>query len=547
MPICTNCQKEFVVLPKEKEFLDKHYLSIPKVCPFCRQVFRYASRNEYYLYLRRCSQCQKEIVSYISPDKPLVVYCSSCYWLDSWSGTDYGIDYNSSLSVFDHLKALHLKVPHLSGRIIQSQNSDYTNSSSHNKDCYLSFRVHYCEGVFNSYWIIESKDCSDCLKATKNELCYQCVDCHRNYNCQYCFNCYDSLDCSGCVDCRNCQACHLCSNLRNRRYCYQNKQLNRDEYERLVQPLYTYSQQQKFVCAWKEIIDQAIYSATNQINSVNCSGDNLLNCKDCYSAFDLVGCENCIYLLDALNIKDSVDVYSAGVGVGAENVYNSWGVGNKSSSIIASFDTQEGMSNAEYCQQCYSGHDLFGCVNLRNKSFCIFNKQYREDDYFKLKEKIVNRLKEEGIYGAFQPPEYSLFGYNESPAMGYLPLTKEEVLAKGWRWHDQEQKEYSESNYQIPDNIRQVSDEITKEALACTQCGRNYKIISSELDFYRKFNLPIPRQCFYCRHTEKINLRNPLSLHKVDCAQCGREVDTSFPTGTKKKIYCQECYQKEIY
>lgn len=545
--ICKNCQIQFSYLPAEIRFYDERGICYPDLCPDCRQQRRYAARNEFFLHQRQCAKCGKNIIAAYSADKPYVIYCSDCYWSDSWDGRDYGINYDPNKPIFEHLNIIHQKIPHLASRIIQSYNSDYTNSSGHNKDCYFSFRVHYCENVYYSNWAVENKDCVDCLKVTKNELLYECVDCHRCYDCQFCFNCQNDLNCAGCVDCRNCQSCYLCSNLRNRQYCYKNQQLTEEEYRAKVKPLFTKTALNNFLTDYQKVQAEAIYRNVNQINSQNCYGDNLLNCKDCYSAFDCVDCENCLYITDTLALKDSMDCYSAGLKGDTEGIYNCWGISVNSSKIITSYDMPDGNYNDEYCQQCYNCHDCFGCTNIRNKSFCVFNKQYSPEEYQKLKDKIKAKLIKDGVYGQFLSPEYSLFCYNESPAQIYFPLTREEVLAKGWKWKEKENREYQKNDRTLPEDIREVKDEITKEILACRGCGRNYKIILQELNFYRKMNLPLPDLCFYCRHEKKMKMCNPHKLRRGNCAQCGKEVDTSFPEGTKKTIYCEECYRKGIY
>ena len=43
------------------------------------------------------------------------------------------------------------------------------------------------------------------------------------------------------------------------------------------------------------------------------------------------------------------------------------------------------MTDSSYSSGCKNCHDVFGCVNLRNKSFCIFNRQLAEEEY---KEKV---------------------------------------------------------------------------------------------------------------------------------------------------------------
>ena len=66
----------------------------------------------------------------------------------------------------------------------------------------------------------------------------------------------------------------------------------------------------------------------------------------------------------------------------------------------------------EYCHYCIGCHNIFGCIGLRNKEYCIFNKQYSKEEYFELREKIIKHMNEmpyvnfagiEYKYGEFFP------------------------------------------------------------------------------------------------------------------------------------------------
>ena len=70
-------------------------------------------------------------------------------------------------------------------------------------------------------------------------------------------------------------------------------------------------------------------------------------------------------------------------------------------------------------------------------------------------------------------------------------------------------------------------------------------------------NLPLPRLCPNCRHYQRINLRNPLKLWNRTCmcnkkhahheGQCEVEFKTSYAPDRSEIVYCEKCYQQEIY
>jgi hypothetical protein len=195
---------------------------------------------------------------------------------------------------------------------------------------------------------------------------------------------------------------------------------------------------------------------------------------------------------------------------------------------------------------------LFGCVGLRKKSYCIFNKQYTKQEYEKLLPKLVEKLKTSGEWGNFFPPFISAFAYNEAIANEYMPLTKEEALAQGFRWKDdipsttgQGTIEYSK----LPKNPEDYNDELLKEVLTCEKCEKNFRLINREVNFYKKNKLGLPSMCFNCRHERRMLQRNPRNLWKGKCAKCTKEIVTSYKPEdqNKYKIYCEKCYQQEVY
>ncbi|MDP3762668.1 MAG: hypothetical protein Q8Q97_01165, partial [bacterium] len=122
-------------------------------------------------------------------------------------------------------------------------------------------------------------------------------------------------------------------------------------------------------------------------------------------------------------------------------------------------------------EDCHSSNNLFACVGLRNKSYCILNKQYTKEEYEKLVPRIIEHMNQMPYtdqkgriykYGEFFPPELSPFSYNETIAQEYFPLTKEQATEKGYSWKDPEPRNYQIQipNDQLPDHIKDVTDDI---------------------------------------------------------------------------------------
>jgi len=178
------------------------------------------------------------------------------------------------------------------------------------------------------------------------------------------------------------------------------------------------------------------------------------------------------------------------------------------------------------------------------------NKRYTKDEYQKIKNSIIKELKSKGAYGDFFPLELSFFAYNETIAQDNMPLTKEEALAQGFRWEDNIQKTESKGTIKtenIPDHIKDVKDSILDEVLTCIKCSRNYRLIRRELEFYRKMLIPIPRVCWNCRFKDRIARRGPYKFWNRNCAKCQKEIITNYSPDRPEIIYCEKCYQQEVY
>ena len=91
-----------------------------------------------------------------------------------------------------------------------------------------------------------------------------------------------------------------------------------------------------------------------------------------------------------------------------------------------------------YCYTCFACTDCFGCVGLKNKQYCILNKQYTKEEYQELVGKIIENMIRDGEWGEYLAPENSPWGYNETMANLYFPLEKQEAIELGYQWNDYE-------------------------------------------------------------------------------------------------------------
>ncbi len=568
--ICQNCKQNFIIEPDDFDFYEKIKVPVPTFCPECRLIRRLAWLNENSLYKRNCDLCGKPMISVFSKESGLKVYCSPCWWSDKWDGLEYGIDFDLKRPFLLQVRELLQKVPVMNLFSLYSslENSEYTNMVGNLKNCYMVFHSDANENCFYGGQILNTKDSVDNLLINGCELCYENVNCRNCYqtffslNCADCDSVYFSRDCSGCSNCLG------CVNLRNKKYYIFNKPYTKEDYEIQVKSYLPDSSvkiedmQRKAFEFWKKFPQKYIHEKHNN----NVSGDYIYNSKNTLDSYIVDNVENsrfCAFTTPP-SVKDCYDFTH--YGSNAELLYDSIQVGNQASRVYFSWFAITGIREVEYSMFNIGCRNIFGSVGLKKREFCILNKQYSETDYEKLRTEIIKQMNKQPHkdkkgnrypYGEFFPIEMSPFGYNETRAQQFFPLTKQQAQEQGYSWKPPEPRNYQITikSQDLPDNIKDVDDSILKEIIECAhqgqcqeQCTEAFRIIPQELAFYRRMNLPLPRLCPNCRHYQRLKQRNPLRLWKRQCQApgCSNTFETSYAPDRPEIVYCEECYLKEV-
>jgi hypothetical protein len=547
---CKNCAKDFSIEPDDFSFYEKIKVPPPTWCPECRQQRRYAWRNERTLYRRNCDLCGKSTVTIYSPNKAFKVYCNECWWGDGWDSASYGRDFDFSRPFFEQFAELQHDVPRMALLNKRSVNSEYTNHAGDNKNVYLSFASLFDENVYYSTWVMESRDCMDCsFVYTAGEKLYEVIDSRKAYDCQFNYLLKDCVNNYYCYDMHGCTNCFLSHNLRNKSYCFKNQQYSREEYLRKVAEydFGSYAEREKLYREWFEMMrNDAIHRYVISERNVNSSGNLIYDCKNVVQSFEVNGGEDDKYLVSTMDIKNSMDLYHVGYNI--ELGYELHGCTRVSNSQFCHlcYDNM----NLMYCDTCQNSQNLFGCVSVKKGEYMIFNKKYSKEEYLKLKEKMITHMKKTREYGEFFPPQIAPVAYNETQGNYYMPMTREEVVQKGWKWEDKIPGTFGKETIaleDIPDRINDVKDDITKEVLRCASCAKNYNIVPFELTVYRRDNIPIPHLCPDCRYRRRFALRLPRELWISKCKKCGKEIETAYSPDRPEKVYCEQCYNQEVY
>jgi len=169
----------------------------------------------------------------------------------------------------------------------------------------------------------------------------------------------------------------------------------------------------------------------------------------------------------------------------------------------------------------------------------------------KLSEALLEHMRETNEWGEFYDVTMSPFGYNQTMAYEYFPITQNETESRGWKWKENEQKTPDVAKIipaeQLPDSLESIPDDVLNWAIKCKNTKKPFKIIKQELDFYRQMELPMPRLHPDERHRQRMKLKNPRKLWKRECDKCQKEIQTTYAPERPEKVYCEECYLKEVY
>jgi len=558
---CQNCHNSFVIAPEDFAFYEKIQVPPPTFCPRCRLQRRLAFLNLTNLYHRKCDLCKKDMISMYAPNIPYKVYCPECWWSDKWDPLDYGRDYDFSKPFFTQFNELWHEVPMLglSLDIPSSKSAPHNNHAGHLKNCYLIFHADYAEDSACGFFLTHSKSVFDCSVIISSELCYDTMNTFKSNRCIGGRNqIAESLDCIFTRDCVGCQSCFGSASIRGQKYNFFNQQLTKEEYQKRTKE-YDLGSYEKYQATrkqaeehWKKYSPKPYYEEFN----TNTTGNYIFQSKNCRECFEVVGAQDCKFMLLVAEppTKDCYDIMSWGNNL--ELAYECSSAGENASNIKFAQESGINLINAEYVKLSTGGSNHFGCVSMKKGDYVIFNKKYPEKEYRQLRSKIINHMNEMPYkdianriykYGEFFPIELSPWAYNETMANNFFQLPKEEIEKNGSVWREEEKRKHESTikAADLPDHIKDAPENILNEVISCSSCSRGYRIIKMELDFLKKMNLPLPRECPFCRINQKIR-RWVKNMRVIDraCNKCGASFQAAFDQEDAPILYCKDCYLK---
>jgi len=530
----------------------KFQIPLPKKCYDCRERERLVWRNDRHIYKRKSDKTGKDIVSIYAPNNTdFKVYENELWRKDDWDPMEFGIDYDEHKSFFEQYGALLRAVPRQATNALMNENCEYANQTWKSKNLYLCFNVGPAEDCYycsEAWWV---KNCVDVFYAKNCEFCYSCFNIHDSSNCYYgeqlsnCSNAYFSFDCIGCHD------IFLCSNLRNKNYCIENKEYSKEEYEKRLAEfeINKRSNVDEYLKKYKQLKLSAIRKENNNLKTENCTGDYLVECKNCTECYYSHSSENCHRVINVDN--DAKDCWDCDFITECQYCYHSTSVAGQRNHFCVWL--AYGGDNL-YCNYCDYCDNCLGCVGLKHKKYCILNKQYTREEYEKLAAKIITKMQEDGEWGEFMPMKFSYFYYNDTVANLLFPLEKDEAEKLGAKWQNEDYSlQFNGSAYEPLDDVYDYKDEakqkeILQGILKCESSGKAFKIMPQELAFYLSNNIPIPRRHFDVRYKDRVKYEFGRTMYHRKCMNegCNIEFETTYAPDRPEEVFCEKCYQNII-
>jgi hypothetical protein len=422
-----------------------------------------------------------------------------------------------------------------------NENCSYVNGCGNSKNCYLVFDTDFCEDSYYSNIIKHSKNIVDCSHIYYSDTCYHCINCSESYDLISCYECDQSKYLRNCSLCSQCEHCYSCHNLVGKKYCIDNKQLTQEVYEEQMKS-YQFSPRYPF----------GVQRASYQVNAEGSYGNNIYSSKDSILSYNIGFSEHLKYCDLVTDCHDSYDISSFG---GTTNhCLECCSIGLDCSRIYFSNIITAGSHTVFYSSALLSCQYMFGCSFMQNASYCIFNKQYTKEEWHELVPQLIESMIADGQWGEFLDPSLSPFGYNETVAMDYYPLDRQEATRLGYQRSDYEQR------MSIPEGapvikpqaytpqeraVLRDDDTITNQIIVCEVSSKPFRIVQQELVFYRKHNIPLPTKHPDIRHAERMAHVPKRHLTLDNCGNCDKTMLNVH--SDQSDVYCEQCYNSKVY
>ncbi len=525
---CRISGKKFIIHPCEVDLLRRisevnpairAEVPLPTLHPVecVRQMATYGSLMN--LYRGKSALSGKAQLTRYNPAYKYLICTQDEYWSDQVDNSQFGREYDFSRPFFEQWNELMHAVYLLPLTNTNNENSEYVNGGQDMKNCYLCFACSQAQDCLYCFTHYHGNDNIECANANKCQFCYHCSDVENCYESQNCVECETCSNCIGCIDCTGCSFCTGCVGIEHRQYCFFNEKLSPEQYQERVRDLNlgSYAARHSFLERLAAFLASSGHVPNRLINVENCTGSYIRRGQNLVYCFNSRNCKDCGYQVAAL---DSTDCWK-GYAINCEFNYNSINYNayncHYSYGIFRSESCWYGYVLGNSCAHC------FGCSALKQKSYCILNKQYSKGEYMDLVPRIVAHMRQTGEWGQYFPAKLAPHSYEDSWVNDYLTeIPHEEVLRRGYHSDPplvQPAPPNAIQGADLPDHIDDaIPAMLLSQPIACATTGAAFNIQEREIAFYQRFKIPLPRTHWRERLVKLIRRRDRMDEHADACS-----------------------------
>lgn len=550
--VCSMTGEKWMMTEEEIGWYKKFNVPPSKVSPQTRWKHQGYWYVGYQFWYQKHPETQKPIICTVHPATGIKVLPDQ-----EWFEKDFiqkARDYDVAQSFFEQWRELELAVPMPALRnqvepinsiafVSRGDENSYFVGASKSRNCIYS---HICTDIEDSAWI---------YLGINVQRSYNVVRSVRIHNSRYVRESIDCINSFFLFDCRNCENCFGATNKRNAKYLWFNEQLSKEEWEKRVSEVDLGSRavEEEYMAKFNQLISEAVWPENFNDNVTDSDGEYLIKTVGVKETFGgEEGAKN-LYRCN-FSIGTSENCAFSGYPVYSTDCYYI-GSCTRCNDMRYSFLCTQ-CNGMEYSALCYNCEYCFGCIGLQRKKFCIFNKQYSEEEYWKRVDELKCAMLDAGEYGEFFPVNYAPSYHRDSGAPIWFGASEEDGIGMGVNDFDPESHDAIGRNLstteptdssQVPDHINDLGDEWINKPLLDTQMNRRFAMIKSEVNFYRKNCIAPPTGHHIGRMNYLLGEANRGLFVEARCEVCSKDLMVADNLNhPNRKIYCREDYLKFI-
>ncbi|MBU0531082.1 MAG: hypothetical protein ABIG32_00860 [Candidatus Uhrbacteria bacterium] len=549
---CELTGEKWVMDEEEIGWYKKFNVPPSKRSPLARQRVMAGFMIGYQWWWQRHPETNKPVLTFVHPASGIKVLPDK-----EWHAADFsGIyaDYDPARSFFEQLGELERRVPFQAARnLIEPENSIAVNSFG-DINSYFTALNSQAENSFYCVWSHRAIESSDIHNVATVQQSHQIDDAGRIFNSRYVRDSGQIQNSAFMAFCSDCEDCFGAVSQKRKKYLWFNEQLNESEYQKRISgiDLGTRSEVLRYQERFDEMLRESVWPENMSVDAEGCVGEYLFNVRNCRYCYQCVKASRDLFFcgFTASDTHDSAYCLSA---ISAADSYGCVDIFDSHACLLC--NSVGGSLHLEYCLQCIDCENCFGCVGLRRKKFCIFNRQFTEDDYWKQLDEIKCALLARGEYGEFFPLAMSPCYFPQSGAAMYFGATAEDGRQLGAAEYDPESlgaigedlidTAKTRRSDEVPDSIDALDvDEWAGTPIMDTESKRRFAMIKPEIAHYQKLRIAPPDRHPVFRIQQMMRRANIAVFEEVRCAKCHQSLtvakNLAFPQRT---IYCEACYR----